>query len=547
VAEEVQLTEALLALGSALNAPFHLEQVVQRVIDAATTFTGAQFGAFFYNVEDERGEAYTLYSISGVDQARFADFPLPRNTAVFAPTFNGEGVVRLDDVTADERYGHEEPWRGMPPGHLPVRSYLAVPVFSRDGSVLGGLFFGHAEVAVFREPHERFVRGAAMLAATAIDNARLHEQEHRIAETLQRRLLPQRVPDIPGVAVATRYEPAEDRAEVGGDWYDVLDLGGGRFAVVIGDVMGHNLGAAAVMGQVRNAVLAYAIEGHSPAGVLGRTTTFLASVASDAFASCCYVEVDPAGGTATAAVAGHPPPIVSVGTEAVVFPIFDVGPPLGVDPGTSYTESTVVVGGAAKLVLFTDGLVEGPDTPIDTGIEALRQLVADGPSAPNALADRILAEAPVGRDRDDDAALLVVALVGASERSTVFRRFPAEVASARGARQFASDVLREWSLEELLDPLQLLVSELVTNAVLYVAGHLEVHLTPLDDRLRVAVVDGSGEREPRLRPPDEADVSGRGIFLVDAVADAWGVNPHGVGKAVWFELRYDREGVGSAT
>jgi PAS domain S-box-containing protein len=171
--EERRALEILNRAGAALTRETELERLVQIVTDAGVELTGAQFGAFFYNVLDAAGESYMLYSLSGVPREAFSKFPMPRNTAVFAPTFGGEGVVRSDDITADPRYGHNAPRRGMPEGHLPVRSYLAVPVISRDGTVIGGLFFGHAKVGVFTERSERGLEGLAAEAAVAIDNARL--------------------------------------------------------------------------------------------------------------------------------------------------------------------------------------------------------------------------------------------------------------------------------------------------------------------------------------------------------------------------------------
>ena len=173
--EEVATLETLNRTGQQVAAELDLRTLVQVVTDAATALTGAAFGAFFYNVIGERGEAYTLYTLAGVPREAFAEFPMPRNTAIFGPTFRGEGVVRLADATADPRYGHNAPYAGLPPGHPPVRSYLAVPVASRSGEVLGGLFFGHPEPGVFTGRHERLVVGLAGQAAVALDNARLVE------------------------------------------------------------------------------------------------------------------------------------------------------------------------------------------------------------------------------------------------------------------------------------------------------------------------------------------------------------------------------------
>jgi PAS domain S-box-containing protein len=172
--EHAAVTETLNTVGALVASDLDRSKVVQAVTDAATDVTGAAFGAFFYNVIDERGEAYTLYTISGVPREMFSKFPMPRNTAIFAPTFKGTAIVRSDDITRDPRYGHNAPYYGMPPGHLPVRSYLAVPVKGRGGEVIGGLFFGHAEVGQFTAHHERIVLGIASWAAVALENARLY-------------------------------------------------------------------------------------------------------------------------------------------------------------------------------------------------------------------------------------------------------------------------------------------------------------------------------------------------------------------------------------
>jgi PAS domain S-box-containing protein len=171
--KETRHLEVLNRLGAQLSAELDLERVVQMTTDAGVELTGAQFGAFFYNVRDDKGESYLLYSLSGAPRAAFDGFPMPRNTKIFGPTFGGEGVIRSDDILLDPRYGKSDTYHGMPKGHLPVRSYLAVPVVSRSGEVIGGLFFGHALTGQFREEHERLVVGAAGQVANAIDNARL--------------------------------------------------------------------------------------------------------------------------------------------------------------------------------------------------------------------------------------------------------------------------------------------------------------------------------------------------------------------------------------
>jgi PAS domain S-box-containing protein len=184
--EAHRTAELLNQVAPRIAAQLNLEKLLQEVTDVATTLVGAAFGAFFHNVVDENGEVYLLYTLSGVPREAFANFPMPRSTELFGPTFRGEGIVRSDDVMLDPRYGKNAPHHGMPQGHLPVRSYLAAPVVSRSGEVLGGLFFGHPETGKFTKEHEAIVGGVAAQAAIAIDNARLFEQAQRVQSALER-------------------------------------------------------------------------------------------------------------------------------------------------------------------------------------------------------------------------------------------------------------------------------------------------------------------------------------------------------------------------
>ena len=180
--DETRVLEILNRTGAALASNLNLQALLQEVTDAATQLSGARFGAFFYNVTDDSGDAFMLFTLSGAPRAAFERFGHPRATPLFAPTFRGEGIIRSDDVLKDPRYGHWEPHHGMPPGHLPVRSYLAVPVISRSSEVIGGLFFGHPEPGVFTERAERIAAGVASQAAIAIDNARLYAAAQNAAE-----------------------------------------------------------------------------------------------------------------------------------------------------------------------------------------------------------------------------------------------------------------------------------------------------------------------------------------------------------------------------
>jgi PAS domain S-box-containing protein len=201
--EERRRLETLNRTGAALSGELELTKLVQMVTDAGVELTDAAFGAFFYNVLDDRGEAYLLYTLSGADRSQFEKFGMPRNTAVFHPTFSGAGVVRSDDITKDPRYGKNPPHHGKPKGHLPVVSYLAVPVISRSGEVIGGLFFGHPEPGRFTESHEQLLVGLAAQAAIGIDNARLYQAVNQANETLEQRVR-ERTAELEGANEALR-------------------------------------------------------------------------------------------------------------------------------------------------------------------------------------------------------------------------------------------------------------------------------------------------------------------------------------------------------
>ncbi|BBH71577.1 hypothetical protein ACTI_82620 [Actinoplanes sp. OR16] len=381
--------------------------------------------------------------------------------------------------------------------------------------------------------------GADFVAVSFRDITEQVEQRRQVASVaaaLQRALLPSDLPHVPGLRHAARYLPWTQGLEVGGDWYDVIAIADDVVGVVIGDVAGHNSAAAAAMGQVRNALRAYASEGHDPAGVLHHANQLLFDMHLETLATCCYLELHPAEGTATAVLAGHPPPMLRIGESTGAIALRR-GPPLGVTRDATYHGTTFLVPSGSALLLYTDGLVEGSRHPIDRGMAELRDAVAAAPHAdPERILDHVLAARVGPRPRSDDVAILCLTNDAVTaDPPTVRRRFRGEALSASTARRFTSDILEAWELTPLLDDALLLLGELITNAIQHTVGDVVVELRR-DKSLRVAVSDPS-ERPPAPRFAGPESEDGRGLLIVERLACGWGTETLATGgKTVWFEL-----------
>ncbi|MBC3841916.1 SpoIIE family protein phosphatase [Streptacidiphilus sp. 4-A2] len=391
------------------------------------------------------------------------------------------------------------------------------------------------------------------MVAQSLARARLHDAEHELAAGLQRVLLPRRIPPLPGFTTAVRYLPAGTGLQIGGDWYDVVPLPAGHVGVVIGDVQGHDVHAAGVMGQLRIALRAYAAEGHPPDAVMARASRFLADLDTGHFATCLYAEVNVDYGAVYAVRAGHLEPLVrradgSSGVQSVAG-----GLPLGIDPEGTYPVTRFTLDPGEVLLLCTDGLVETRTVDQDQGMERIRQAIAgpqpQGPAALEALAGRIEAAAADSHERDDDIALLLLRWDGPEGHRprTLRRRVPqADLARISEVRRELRDAVRRWGVGELADTVELLTSELITNALVHTDKDALLTARLFQEsqdvpsgpaRLRVEVDDES-DLWPKRRTPGEQASSGRGLMLVEALADAWGVDPRGSGKRMWFELAW---------
>jgi serine phosphatase RsbU (regulator of sigma subunit) len=396
-------------VGRTLVADLDLGAVVQAVVDAARRITGAAFGVFFHEVLDAAGDSSTHFALSGVPRSAFDGMPLPGRTQLFAPTFLGQHIVRHDDVTEAPTYGRTAPHHGLPAEHLPVRSYLAAPVLTAAGEVLGGLLLGHPDPGRFDAEDELLLEGIAGYASIAVVNARQHRAQTEIAHTLQHAMLPT-VGFLEGVEVAVRYLPAARQAEVGGDWYDVLPLADGRLALTVGDVAGHSVIAAARMGVVRNALSVHVLREVDPGRSLFLLDEHLRATHQPGFVTAVQAVFDRERATVDVARAGHLPPLVVPAQGEPHFLDGNPSPPLGVGllrepPPTVRVQLEL----GDTMVFYTDGLVERRRTPTDVTMSRVRDFVRNRPTrSAEDLCDELLAEF-IGRDGgDDDVAMLAI-------------------------------------------------------------------------------------------------------------------------------------------
>ncbi|MFE2328067.1 SpoIIE family protein phosphatase [Streptomyces sp. NPDC059385] len=380
--------------------------------------------------------------------------------------------------------------------------------------------------------------------AQSLQRAMLLEQEHDLAEGLQQAMLPRRIPSVSGGEIAVRYRSARMGQDIGGDWYDVIPLPGGRVGAVIGDVQGHDTHAAAVMGQLRIVLRAYAAEGHSPGTVMARASVFLHELDTDRFATCTYVEADLSTGVLQLVRAGHIDPLLRTPDgDCRRLPVSG-GMPLGlsVEFGRlEYPVTTVELDPGETLLLCTDGLVEQPGADLDDGIQLLTSLVRRGPGDLQRLAD-LLCGVIDERGGDDDMALLLLRRHAPTTPGGGGRLqqhvAPGDPEALVAARHMIGAAVRAWGARERADEIELVADELIVNALMHTDGPAIVTLRVLEGpqrRLRVEVEDRSSAL-PRRREAGEAGVSGRGLMLVDRLADVWGVEPRGSGKCVWCEF-----------
>ncbi|MEV0601229.1 SpoIIE family protein phosphatase [Streptomyces sp. NPDC050315] len=476
-------------------------------------------------------------------------------------------------------------------GGAVVHSTLAVPMVARD-TVVGLVQFSRTKGSEsFGERDTALAVELAARAAVCIDNARLYRREHERALILQRSLLPPGDPEAAGLDIACRYLPGTTATEVGGDWFDVIELPGHRTALVVGDVMGRGLRAAVAMGELRTAVRTLALLDLEPAEVLSaldeiarglgatgsdgrsgprrrgaaasvgpeagaygitdagaygsteagaeagahagsRRTDRAADLSEVYLATCVYAVYDPVTRRCTFANAGHLPPVlVEEGEDALLLDV-PPGMPLGVG-GEPFEETEVELPDGALLALYTDGLVESRDHPLDEGLQAFRTALSAAGRPLEDACDHVLSALDT-RHGEDDIALLMARVHGLPKDAVGDWNLAPEARSVARARELARDQLTDWGLEALVDTTELLVSELVTNALRH--GHGDIRLRLLLDRTLVCEVWDADLAQPRRRRARDTDEGGRGLQLVGLLSRGWGSRRTPRGKTVWFEL-----------
>ncbi|MFJ7296090.1 SpoIIE family protein phosphatase [Streptomyces collinus] len=452
----------------------------------------------------------------------------------------GRAVLDVDLTAPGGWMSAQDPERARRVLDLGFHSLITVPLQAR-GVVLGMASFWRSAGAPFGREDLAFAEELAARAAVAVDNARRFTREHTLAESLQRSLLPGSLPDHSAVEVAHRYLPALEG--VGGDWFDVIPLPGARVALVVGDVVGHGLHAAATMGRLRTAVHNFSALDLPPDELLGHLDELVVRMDSDengerdhesvAGATCLYAVYDPASGMCCLSRSGHPEPALVHPDGTVEYLRVPGSPPLGLGGAEPFETAEFSLSEGSRLVFYTDGLVEDRERGIDTGLEALRHALAGARRSPEETCQDVLDALLPARSSDDIA--LLVARTRLLDPSRVAEwEVPGDPAVVAGVRADVTGRLRVWGLEELAFTTELIVSELVTNAIRYGIGPIRLRVLRDGDSLICEVADGSST-SPHLRRAAITDEGGRGLFLVARFARRWGTRYMARGKVIWTE------------
>lgn len=538
------LYDATVGIGTSLDVTRTAEELAELSVPRFSDFATVDlFDAVLSGGQPEAATALRRTALSGIRE----DAPLYKvgeriPLVDSAPQSRGISSGR---AVLEPRLAEAAGWRAQDPERSAqvikygIHSLIAVPLRVGD-LVLGTVSFWRSDKPQpFDTDEVALAEELVTRAAVSIDNARRYTREHTMAVTLQRSLLPRRLPEQDALDIAYKYLPAQ--AGVGGDWFDVLPLSGARVALVVGDVVGHGLHAAATMGRLRTAVHNFSALDLPPDELLALLDELVARIDQDEAeesgnspvtgATCLYAVYDPVTRLCTIARAGHPPPALIHPDGSVEYPDVPAGPPLGLG-GLPFETADLELAEGSRLVLYTDGLVEDRERDIDVGLELLRTALEQAGPSPEDTCRAVL-DARLPARATDDIALIVARTQALAADRIAEWQVPANPAAVSDVRAAVSRQLARWDLDELGFTTELILSELVTNAIRYGGDPIQVRM--LYDRTLICEVFDSSSTSPHLRYAAMTDEGGRGLFLVAQLSDRWGTRYTPEGKVIWAE------------
>ncbi|MFG2195048.1 SpoIIE family protein phosphatase [Streptomyces sp. NPDC048639] len=534
-------------------------------------------GLAVFGVEGDRLKIIGYHGYQQGDEGPFLHMSVDTEYPAAEVVRNGRAIY----LPSPEDYAKRFPSTWPLARRFHRKSWAFLPLIV-GGRTMGAWMAAFSYPVAFTPDERSVLTTVARMLAQALSRAGVQETERELATGLQRSMMPTVQPDIPGMSVAARYVPTGGGLQVGGDWYDMIPLPSGRIALVIGDVQGHDVRAAGLMGQLRIALRAYAAEGHHPDAVLSRASRFLAGLAEQwpdgedgegtgggagaggegRFATCLYIEVDPETGTLDIARAGHPDIATRMSDGTMLVRPTAGGLPLGIEPEGDYPTTRLTLEPGELMLVCTDGLIETGGHDMETGWQRLRETIENHEGSMESLADGLVqavhgpsshhSTGPLADRREDDIAVLLLRrdpiafgcdpVEGSAPRPlrrtvlSVPQTEPQQVAVVRGQLR---ELMHDWGDSEQVDAAVLMISEMASNVLLHTDGDAliiaEIVGRRGERRLRVDVADPSDEL-PHLRRPGEMASSGRGLVLMEMLAESWGVDPRGEGKCTWFEL-----------
>ncbi|MFF4036664.1 SpoIIE family protein phosphatase [Streptomyces sp. NPDC001816] len=541
------LYDAGLGVGTTLDVVRTAEELAQLAVPRFADFVTVDVADAVLHGEEPARTATDMrrVAVNGIrddhplyEKGRLIDF-LPST-----PQARGYDAGRSElvtDLSAAPGWQAQDPKRARQIVEFGIHTLIAAPIKAR-GSVLGMVNFWRSKRDAFDEEELSLAEELVARAAVSIDNARRYTREHALAVTLQRSLLPRALPEQSALEVGYRYLPAQ--SGVSGDWFDVIPLPGSRVALAVGDVVGHGLHAAATMGRLRTAVHNFSTLDLPPDELLSHLDDLVGRIDQDESAcaesagdivgaTCLYAIYDPVTRRCVMSRAGHLAPALVHPDGSVTFPDLPGGPPLGLG-GMPFRTAELELAEGTQLVLYTDGLIEDRRRDLDVGMELLRQALAGHPDrrpedSCQAVLDELLPERP-----KDDVALLIARTRALPPENVADWDVPRDPAAVSGMRGAVSEKLEEWGLAELGFGMELVLSELITNAIRY--GSDPIHVRLIRDRTLVCEVADGSSTSPHLRYAATTDEGGRGLFLVSQMTERWGTRYTPQGKVIWAEV-----------